>query len=241
MNGTVRENIFRRSQLLQEVWSRPRLVIFITYVWVVSILVLLILNTESWVGKALLPAFFLYASIPFPMIFVRIFRGKDVTLEGSGNISLSNSFRVGGWAAGSFTWLGEISKALLPILVSWAFFSFDIFVSAAFLAASLLGTFYSPFLKGRGGLGTTLAIWGLLLLSPWSLLAILALAAFLLITHKNTYQDTLAAFWAAPLLIYLIDGRWPLVLLALLYALIYSIRLSPQRDELAHGIRIAKK
>jgi acyl-phosphate glycerol 3-phosphate acyltransferase len=241
MTATAQENIFRRSRALQGIWSRPRLVLVITYAFVLAVLAFIMLVLEPWQAKALVPFFFLYAALPFPLIFVRLFRGKDITQLGSGNISLSNSFRVGGWAAGALTLLGEASKGFLAPLVSWAFFSSDVNVSAGLLASSMLGTFYSPFLKGKGGLGTTLAIWGLVFISPWSLLAILGIMGLLLLVHKDTYHDIMAVFWLAPVVIYLIDGRWPVVLVALLYACIYSVRMSRKGDEFSHGIRIAKK
>lgn len=241
MTATAQENIFRRSRALQGIWSRPRLVLAITYAFVLAVLAFIMLVLEPWQAKALAPFLFLYAALPFPLIFVRLFRGRDITRLGSGNISLSNSFRVGGWAAGALTWLGEASKGFLPPLVSWAYFSFDVEVSVGLLVSSMLGTFYSPFLKGKGGLGTTLAIWGLLLISPWSLLALLAFLGALMLLHKNTYHVTLATFWAAPLVIYLLDGRWPVVLMALLYAVIYSVRLSPKAEEFSHGIKVAAK
>jgi pyruvate,water dikinase len=241
MTDTAQENIFRRSARLQWLWSRPLLVLVITYSFVLVLLAIVILILEPWQAKALVPFFFFYAALPFPFIFVRLFSGKNLAEHGSGNISLSNSFRVGGWAAGVLTWLGEASKGFLAPLVSWAFFSSDVNVSAGLLATSMLGTFYSPFLKGKGGLGTTLAIWGLLFISPWSLLVILIILGLLLLLHKDTYHDILAVFWLAPLVIYLVDGRWPVVLVALLYACIYSIRMSRKGDEFSHGIRIAKK
>jgi glycerol-3-phosphate acyltransferase PlsY len=241
MAELAQENIFRRAKWLQRVWSRPWLVLTITYSFVLLVLGAVVLILEPWQAKALVPLFFLYAALPFPLIFVRLFKGKNLAEHGSGNISLSNSFRVGGWAAGTLTFLGEASKGFLAPLVSWAFFSFDVNVSAGLLASSMLGTFYSPFLKGKGGLGTTLAIWGLLFISPWSLLAILGIMVILLLVHKDTYHDIMAVFWLAPLVIYLIDGRWPVVLVALLYACIYSVRMSRKGDEFSHGIRIAKK
>lgn len=240
MKEASQENIFRRSPGLQWVWSRQWLVLTITYAFVLVILAYIIFVIEPLEAKALVPIFFLYAALPFPLIFVRLFRGKNVAEHGSGNISLSNAFRVGGWGAGALTWLGEASKGFLPPLVSWGFFSSDIYVSTGLLATSMLGTFYSPFLKGKGGLGTTLAIWGVLLISPWSLIVLLIILGILLLVHKDTYHDTLAVFWLAPLVIFIVDGRWPLVLVALLYACIYTIRLSRGGDEFAHGIRIAK-
>jgi glycerol-3-phosphate acyltransferase PlsY len=241
MTDAAQENIFRRSARLQWLWSRPRLLLVITYSFVLTLLAIVILILEPWQAKALVPFFFFYAALPFPFIFVRLLSGKNLAEHGSGNISLSNSFRVGGWAAGVLTWLGEASKGFLAPLVSWAYFSSDVNVSAGLLATSMLGTFYSPFLKGKGGLGTTLAIWGLLFISPWSLLVILIILGLLLLLHKDTYHDIMAVFWLAPLVIYLVDGRWPVVLVALLYACIYSIRMSRKGDEFSHGIRIGKK
>ena len=212
-----------------------------TYAFVGLVLAYIILVLEPWQAQALVPLLFIYGSLPFPLIFVRLFRGKAIAQEGSGNISLSNSFRVGGSAAGVLTLVGEASKGFLPALISWYFFGYDIEVAVGLLAACMLGAFYSPFLKGKGGLGTTLAMWGLLFLSPISLLVLIGIMILLLLLLKDSYLATLATFWAAPIVVCLISGSWPIVLVTLLYAIIYSLRYSRKRDEIAHGIRIAKK
>jgi glycerol-3-phosphate acyltransferase PlsY len=235
------ENILRRNPVLQRLWSKPRAVLAVTYVFVGLVMAFLILALQPWQAKALVPLFFLYASIPFPLIFVRLSKRKVISEHGSGNISVSNAFRIGGWAAGGLTLLGEASKGFLSPLVSWAFFGFDVNVAAGLLAISMLGTFYSPFLKAKAGLGTTLAIWGFLFLSPGSVLVLLGALGALLVIHKDTYIDALTVFWLAPLVMFAVDGRWQLILLALLYASIFSGRYSRKRDEFSHGIRVAKK
>ena len=54
---------------------------------------------------------YLYGSIPFGYIATYIIKGKKLTEEGTGNVGVTNTFKVGGTGAGIVTILGEISKA----------------------------------------------------------------------------------------------------------------------------------
>jgi glycerol-3-phosphate acyltransferase PlsY len=234
------ENFLHRNRLTGPIFDRPRLVLGITLVSVVILLILMIWYLQPSAAKWFVPAFYIYGAIPFAYIFTHLVKGKGIDKYGSTNISLSNSFRVGGWAAGVLTLVGEISKAVLPIAVSWYFFGYEAAVSAALVFSSILGTFYSPFLRFKGGLGTTIMIWAYAFLAPLGLLVVLALGGVLYLIVRDTYYFTLGIFWIAPVVAFLIGLSPPLVALPLAYAIIYTIRYNLRRDELAHGVKVAK-
>jgi glycerol-3-phosphate acyltransferase PlsY len=65
---------------------------------------------------------YLYGSIPFGYIATYIIKGKRLTEEGTGNVGVTNTYKVGGTGAGIVTIIGEISKALVPIVTAKTLF-----------------------------------------------------------------------------------------------------------------------
>lgn len=47
---------------------------------------------------------------------------QDITKMGSGNAGTTNTFRIFGWKAGLITLLGDISKPIVAILITWLLF-----------------------------------------------------------------------------------------------------------------------
>ena len=50
------------------------------------------------------------------------FQHKDITQMGSGNAGTTNTFRMFGWKAGLITLLGDVSKPIAAILITWLLF-----------------------------------------------------------------------------------------------------------------------
>ena len=115
---------------------------------------------------------YLYGAIPFAYIAAYLFTGKNLSTHGTGNIGVTNAFKVGGYGAGIITVIGEISKAFFPIYLAYRFFAGDLYPTLLFVFCTLIGTSFSVFLKGKGGKGSTVAVWSLLILSPYSLITL---------------------------------------------------------------------
>ena len=58
-------------------------------------------------------ASYLYGAIPFAYLATRLLTGKKLTEEGTGNIGVTNAYKIGGTGAIIITLMGEISKAAL--------------------------------------------------------------------------------------------------------------------------------
>jgi glycerol-3-phosphate acyltransferase PlsY len=233
------ESLLRRSRITGRLFEHPRLVLGLTAFGVLVVLCLIILYLPMD-AKWFVPLFYLYGALPFAYIFTYLTKRKEVDKLGSRNISVSNAYRVGGWLAGTLTVVGEASKGLLPLLASWSFFDYELSISAAFVLCAMLGTFYSPFLKGSGGLGTTMFIWAAIFLAPLTTAIVLVIFVALYFLLEDTYLITLIAFWSSVPVLLVLDRQWPLVLLALVYCVIYTSRYSRKKDELAHGVKVAK-
>ncbi|MCG7843966.1 MAG: glycerol-3-phosphate acyltransferase, partial [Methanomassiliicoccales archaeon] len=192
---------------------------------------LLLFFAPSWEAMLVLLLFYLYGSIPYATIVSRKLVGKKIEQEGSGSVGVANSYMNAGMLAGSLTVAGEVSKGLLPLFISFLFFDYSVLASVLFLSASLLGTNFSILNRLLGGMGTTMVMWSLLIISPFSLVGILLVlfASYFLI--KDTYWMTVVTYASGPLVIYLVDGRWPLVGLGLFAAVIYLLKFRRSMDE----------
>jgi glycerol-3-phosphate acyltransferase PlsY len=107
---------------------------------------------------------FLSGSIPFSYLAGRLFGGRDVRREGSGNVGATNVFRVAGRTAGVAAAAGDVLKSLAPVLLARAFG-----LAPGWLAATgagvILGHCYSPFLRFTGGKGVISTVSVALVLS----------------------------------------------------------------------------
>jgi glycerol-3-phosphate acyltransferase PlsY len=104
---------------------------------------------------------FICGSIPFSTWLGQVFLGKDIRQYGDGNPGATNVFKAGSPFLGVIVLLLDITKAALPVGLSYSYFNLS--GSGMFFVATapLLGHMYSPFLGFRGGkaLATTLGVW----------------------------------------------------------------------------------
>jgi glycerol-3-phosphate acyltransferase PlsY len=179
--------------------------------------------------------FYLYGSLPFAYILTYLRTGKRIYEENSTNVGVANSYNTAGMLVGTLTVVGEISKGVLPLIVSFLWFNYSLEVSVYLIIGSLLGTNFSIFIGFRGGMGTTMMLWSFLFLSPLVLLAILILMLVLLKVMKNSYHVALLVYGLAPVLALVLDGRLMLVILATYAAVLYIIKLKPEMNDFEYG------
>lgn len=190
-------------------------------------------------GYFLAPYFYFYGSIPFAFIFTYLFKRKIIYKEGTGNVGVANTFAIAGLLPGFLTVFGEISKAVFPILIAYFFINKNLYVALLLVLASLLGTNFSIFLAGRGGMGSTIIIYSLALLSIidinslWILLT-MGGSFFLgmLITRDSTWTNRIA-YATLPFIIYgytrdFIFAGWGLII-----AILYIAKYRKSKDEAA--------
>ena len=182
----------------------------------------------------LAPLSYLYGAIPFGLISARLIKKQRLNKEGTGNITVTNAFKVGGVSVGIITLLGEVSKAVLPIGTAKLYFQNDLYAALLLLYLSLVGTCFSVFLKGRGGMGSTTAMWGLLLLSPYTcLLLLLITLLFIKIAKKKTVLKRIPLY-LIPVIIYLVERDFLFAFFGLLTCILFvAVRLK-RKDDFAH-------
>lgn len=106
----------------------------------------------------LLVVAYLLGSIPFGYLLVKAVKGIDVRTQGSGNIGMTNVWRVAGARWGIATLALDISKGVLAVWLAHSFGPREDFWEVASGLAALLGNIFSIFLKFKGGKGIGVSI-----------------------------------------------------------------------------------
>jgi glycerol-3-phosphate acyltransferase PlsY len=164
-------------------------------------------------------ASYLLGSIPFGYLLVRIFRGEDVRLSGSGNIGATNVSRKSP-ALGVMTLLLDALKGssavIVGIIVSLPFMDPasqipwrlllppsppDLAVSAATAALfAVVGHMFPVWLKFRGGKGVATALGAFVIIAPKAVLVSAGLFILLVLVFRYVSLGSSAAVVAFPLL-----------------------------------------
>lgn len=101
---------------------------------------------------------YLLGSIPFGYLLVKWVKGVDVRTQGSGNIGMTNVWRVAGAKWGILTLVLDITKGTLAVAIARHFDpNFDLVLVLSGLLA-LLGNVFSIFLKFKGGKGIGVSV-----------------------------------------------------------------------------------
>jgi acyl-phosphate glycerol 3-phosphate acyltransferase len=178
--------------------------------------------------------FYAYGSVPFALIFTYFIKDEIIYEKGSRNVGVANAFWVGGLPAGFLTVVGETSKALLALFVSNYYFDSDLVTSIVFVFSAMLGTNFSVFLKGKGGMGRTVLIWALLILAPISVLLLGATWLVVYKISKDSYRSSIINNSLIPVVLFSIERSIPLALFGLSAAILYYLSFDESRDEFAH-------
>ena len=134
---------------------------------------------------------YLLGSIPFGFILVRIFRGQDVRLTGSGNIGATNVARSSP-ALGLLTLVLDAFKGLAAVgLLARSFLATTVLAGLAALFA-IIGHMFPVWLKFRGGKGVATALGSFVLLAPKALLLAVAIFVAVVLVFRHV---SLAPCW----------------------------------------------
>ena len=177
---------------------------------------------------------YLYGALPYAYIATYLIKRKNLGVEGTGNIGVTNAFKVGGTAAGIITVLGEISKAFLPVFIAHRFFAGNLNITLLFVYCSLIGTSFSIFLKGKGSKATTVGLWSLLILSPYALLTLLLLGALTLKIAGNNVFIKKIPFLFIPLVIFVFEQNLIFTVFGFLTSILFFLNSFKRKDDFIH-------
>jgi acyl phosphate:glycerol-3-phosphate acyltransferase len=136
---------------------------------------------------------YLLGSIPFGYLLVRVVRGEDVRLTGSGNIGATNVARKSPALGAATLFLDALKGAcavgfayLVFIKTSHGYFEFRLYSMLSDGAVfSVVGHMFPLWLRFRGGKGVATSLGAFAPLAPRAILG--AIAIFLLVTMLSRY------------------------------------------------------
>jgi glycerol-3-phosphate acyltransferase PlsY len=177
---------------------------------------------------------YLYGAVPFAYLATRLITGKKLTEEGTGNVGVTSAYKVGGLGAVIITLAGEISKAALPIFTARAILGNDLFCMLLCAFGALIGSCFSVFLRGRGGRGSTVGLWIVLILSPVSGIMLFAIAVLLAIPARAHIGIKKLLLIGIPCVIYLVERDIIFTTFGVLTSLLFLLTGSVRKDDYAY-------
>jgi acyl phosphate:glycerol-3-phosphate acyltransferase len=175
-------------------------------------------------------ASYLLGSIPFGYLLVRLLRGEDVRLAGSGNIGATNVSRKSP-ALGVMTLLLDALKGAaavwLAIFICSRMRTSEVSSSSVMSVAALfavLGHIFPVWLKFRGGKGVATGLGSFAMIAPKAVLAAVGVFLAVVLLFRYVSLGSIAAVALFPLLVWLLHeyGSTPIavVLISLVSLLI---------------------
>ena len=148
---------------------------------------------------------YLLGSIPFGLVLVRVVRGEDVRLTGSGNIGATNVARSGGAKLGIATLVLDALKGYFAVLiasmVSQRSTGVELGLAAALAAlCAILGHVFPVWLKFRGGKGVATAVGAFVGLAPRAVLVVLGIFLVIVLISRYVSLGSIVASALFPLL-----------------------------------------
>jgi glycerol-3-phosphate acyltransferase PlsY len=156
---------------------------------------------------------YLLGSIPWGIVFTRLYSSVDIKRQGSGNIGATNVRRVAGPTLGLLTFTGDVLKGAVPVYLALRFALQnqgvnDLFLSVVSLAA-FFGHLYPLFMKFKsGGKGVATTAGCFVILAP--LACLMALSAFIifLLLSRRVSAGSLAAGIVLPIAVWFATNSW---------------------------------
>lgn len=153
-----------------------------------------------WTSIGALVVAYLLGAVPFGYIIVRLFVGADVRTTGSGSTGATNVVRRAGIKAGAVTYLLDVAKGALAVLLMRAVTDNPLWLGAA-AAAVVVGHMYPVFLGFRGGKGVATGVGAYLMIVPVAVLTTLIVWIVLfwrtrIVSLSSIVATALVPLWA---------------------------------------------
>lgn len=157
---------------------------------------------------------YLLGSIPFGYVLVRLFRGEDVRLTGSGNIGATNVARSSP-ILGIATLILDALKGLAAVILTQLIFPGQTLLLVIAATFAVLGHIFSTWLKFRGGKGVATGLGSFAMLAPKSILIMIGVFALVTLTSRRVSLGSIVAVALLPILAWSLDcyRKMPLALI----------------------------
>lgn len=165
---------------------------------------------------------YLFASIPFGLLFGKLLNKGDLRQAGSGNIGATNALRVGGKLQGGLTLFADVFKGFVFVYFS----PNDLHEWVAMIA--ILAHIFPIWLSFKGGKGVATALGALLPLYPYA--ALCGVCAWLITfkLSKISSLSALVAFFVLPIFSLFIYQKY-LLCLGIMMIILFTHRQNIRR------------
>ena len=154
---------------------------------------------------------YLIGSLPFSLIFAKLFKGVDVRQVGTGNVGASNTLISAGKAAGILAALFDLTKGFAVIILARNFSNSDgVIALCGFLA--IIGHDFPIYLNFKGGKGVATTMGALIAINPYAVWAGMGFYIISLLVTRYLILSTLLTVSILPLLLfYLKEDVWYII------------------------------
>ena len=167
---------------------------------------------------------YLIGAVPFGLLIGRLAGGVDLREHGSGRTGATNALRTVGIAGAVLTFLLDLGKGVLAVLlIGWLYKAgppgSPPWVAAAAGIAAVLGHIRSVFIGFRGGRGVATFTGAMLATAPWAVALLVPLVALIVWRSRFVSLGSVIGSLLAPvvtvLLVALGRATWQAVVLAI--------------------------
>ena len=162
---------------------------------------------------------YLLGSIPFGYLIVRRRVGDDIRHSGSGGTGATNVSRRAGKAAGILTLVLDALKGSAAVLIAKTVVGNDWVIAAAAIAV-LVGHIFPVWLGFRGGKGVATGAGVFLVLAPVAVLCAAVIFLAIVVSTRYVSLGSILGAVAIPLFVWLQSDSRPLLIAAVLGALL---------------------
>ena len=147
----------------------------------------------------LIAVFYLIGSLPFALIFTKLFGFGDIRNIGSGNVGATNALRTGNKFLALAVLCLDILKGFLPFLILQIYFEeFSLLNKILLCHFAILGHIYPLWLRFKGGKGVATYIGFLFGIDPYIALSFLILWLVIALISKYSSLSSLIGILVGP-------------------------------------------
>ena len=155
---------------------------------------------------SLIILFYVIGSLPFALIFTKLFGLGDIRKVGSGNVGATNVLRTGNKFLAFIVLSLDIFKGFIPFLILELYFNdLSLLNNILICHFAVIGHIFPFWLKFRGGKGVATYIGFLLGLNPYIGLSFLIVWLIIAIITKYSSLGSLIAILITPIYFIFID------------------------------------
>jgi len=160
---------------------------------------------------AMIIAAYLVGSVPVGLIVGKVFFGKDIREQGSGNLGATNAYRALGRVAGVLVFLLDVAKGGVPVYVALSLFGAPTDPRSTLVLvltgmAAIAGHNWPIYLKFRGGKGVSTAAGVLVVLFPYLTAALTVVWIVAVLLTRYVSVGSIAIALGFPVLVTIFYG-----------------------------------